>query len=106
MSSPLSEELNEEAVKQHLMVLLLPPSQVTRYSNNNERNRGGEKENHGGYVSERTMDIMLRDMRKMDRDRDRVLHPTQVKTLFAKYKVTIIVHTLFYPSPLDHHLLK
>ena len=59
---------------------------------NIERNRGGEKDagkggNRPDYVSERTMDILLREMRKMDRDRDRVLHPVQVKSLFAKYKV-------------------
>ena len=57
---------------------------------NNERNRGGEREddkNEAVYVSERTMDILLREMRKMDRDRDRVLHPVQIRSLFSKYKV-------------------
>ena len=62
---------------------------------NNERNRGGEREDdkyEAVYVSERTMDIVLREMRKMDRDRDRVLHPVQIRSLFSKYKV--IAHFL------------
>ena len=38
-------------------------------------------------VSDRSMEMMLREMRKLDRDRDRVLHPMQVENLLAKYKV-------------------
>ena len=63
-------------------------------SDNGERNRGGEKENKIEYVSERTMDILLRELRKLDRDRDRVLHPVQIKSLFTKYKVKSM--TQFY----------
>ena len=60
--------------------------------NEGERYRGGYSEDGfdgkpKDFVSERTMDVLLREMRKTDRDRDRVLHPMQIKTLFGKYKV-------------------
>ena len=83
--------MNEEDVETFLTSLFsssnltLPHS--TSLSHNSERNRGGEKENKIEYVSERTMDILLRELRKLDRDRDRVLHPVQIKSLFTKYKV-------------------
>ena len=92
--------LNEDDVEEILMSLLSSssfPSTDKDAGHNNERNRGGEKttgkdEGTGtDYVSERTMDILLREMRKLDRDRDRVLHPGQVKSLFAKYKVSTVI---------------
>ena len=60
--------------------------------NEGERYRGGYSEDGfdgkpKDFVSERTMDVLLREMRKTDRDRDRVLHPMQIKSLYAKYKV-------------------
>ena len=90
MSSSSSNELNEEAVQNCLMSLLSPSPGATRESDNNAQSSRGGGEKGGGYVSERTMDIMLREMRKLDRDRDRVLHPVQIKTVFAKYKVTVL----------------
>ena len=96
MLSSLEEvnELNEEVVQNCLISLMSPPSQgATREPDNiAQSSRGGGKKSGGaGYVSERTMDIMLREMRKLDRDRDRVLHPVQVKTVFAKYKVSTVI---------------
>ena len=32
---------------------------------------------------------MLRDMRKCDRDRDRVLHPIQIENMMEKYKIGV-----------------
>ena len=32
---------------------------------------------------------MLRDMRKCDRDRDRVLHPIQIENILEKYKIAV-----------------
>ena len=64
----------------------------TTAKDNNERTRGGERDTKADFISERTMDILLREMRKMDRDRDRVLHPVQIKTLFSKYKVAKIIY--------------
>ena len=90
--------VNEEDVETFLTSLFsssnlcLPHS--TSMSDNGERNRGGEKENKIEYVSERTMDILLRELRKLDRDRDRVLHPVQIKSLFTKYKVKSITKLL------------
>ena len=88
------DELNDQIVQDILMSVLLSPipSDSLEYTNNNERNRGGDKRDVSGqtqpkFISERTMDMLLREMRKLDRDRDRVLHPIQIKTLFAKYKV-------------------
>ena len=98
MRSSSTNELNEEVVQNCLISIMSPPSQgATRESDNSAQSSrgGGEKgSGGGGYVSERTMDIMLREMRKLDRDRDRVLHPVQVKTLFGKYKV-ILIYNLF-----------
>ena len=85
-----------------LMKLFSPNSAITYPSsketlrNSSERNRGGYTEDGfegkaKDYVSERTMDVLLREMRKTDRDRDRVLHPIQIKTLFSKYKVYYLV---------------
>ena len=98
MTSSSSSELNEEVVQNCLISIMSPPSQgATRESDNSAQSSkgGGEKgSGGGGYVSERTMDIMLREMRKLDRDRDRVLHPVQVKTVFAKYKVIVICNLI------------
>ena len=81
------------------MISLFSPNSALSYSlndqtiqNNGERNRGGYSEDGldakpKDYVSERTMDVLLRELRKTDRDRDRVLHPIQIRTLFSKYKV-------------------
>ena len=94
--------MNEEDVETFLTSLFssssltLPHS--TTLSHNSERNRGGEKENKIEYVSERTMDILLRELRKLDRDRDRVLHPVQIKSLFTKYKVKSITQLLLIIS--------
>lgn len=41
-------------------------------------------------VSNRTLEAMLREMRKTDRDRDRVLRPDQVKAAVEKYKLPIM----------------
>ena len=40
-------------------------------------------------VTQRTIETMLREMRKRDRDRDRVLHPNQIEDLIEKYKIGI-----------------
>ena len=40
-------------------------------------------------VSERTLTSMLMEMRKLDRDRDRVLHPSTVEQLLEKYKLPL-----------------
>ena len=95
--SSSGKALNDKDVQDIIMAMLSSSvsSENKRYTDNNERNRGGERQGPGtasGYVSERTMDMMLREMRKMDRDRDRVLHAMQVKTLFAKYKVINIMY--------------
>ena len=94
--------VNEEDVETFLTSLFsssnLPLPYSTSMSDNGERNRGGEKENKIEYVSERTMDILLRELRKLDRDRDRVLHPVQIKSLFTKYKVKSITQLLLILS--------
>ena len=101
-STVIGNELNQKDVETVLMKLFSPNSTITYPSsketlrNNSERSRGGYTEDGfegkaTDYVSERTMDVLLREMRKTDRDRDRVLHPIQIKTLFSKYMVYYIV---------------
>ena len=94
-SSSTMNDLHQEDVEKVLISLFsanspLPYSVSTTATtkDNNERTRGGERDTKAEFISERTMDILLREMRKMDRDRDRVLHPVQIKTLFSKYKVS------------------
>ena len=89
-SSSANNDLREEDVERVLISLLStnsPLSYGASTQEDNERTRGGERDTKTDFISERTMDILLREMRKMDRDRDRVLHPIQIKTLFSKYKV-------------------
>ena len=40
-------------------------------------------------VSERTVTMMLMEMRKLDRDRERVIHPSTLDNLIQKYKLPI-----------------
>ena len=40
-------------------------------------------------VITRTMDLMIMEMRKLDRDRDRVLLPDTVKTVLEKYQIPV-----------------
>ena len=40
-------------------------------------------------VTSRTMDVMIMEMRTLDRDRDRVLLPETVKTVLHKYKIPV-----------------
>ena len=40
-------------------------------------------------VTSRTMDLMIMEMRKLDRDRDRVLPPDTVKTMLEKYHIPV-----------------
>ena len=40
-------------------------------------------------VTERTLSSMLMEMRKLDRDRDRVLHPSTVEQMVEKYRLPI-----------------
>ena len=40
-------------------------------------------------VTSRTMDLMIMEMRKLDRDRDRVLPPDTVKTVLEKYHIPV-----------------
>ena len=82
-----------------ILISLFSPNSTLSYTlndptsqSNGERNRGGYAEDvldakPKDYVSERTMDVLLRELRKTDRDRDRVLHPIQIRALFSKYKV-------------------
>ena len=94
-TSSSTNDLHNEDVERILMSLLSssPLSNATTTTSSSERNRGGERDEMRGknFVSERTMDILLREMRKMDRDRDRVLHPVQIKSLFSKYKVILVI---------------
>ncbi len=40
-----------------------------------------------GPLSDRTLDKLIIDMRKHDRDRDRVMNPVQLKVVMEKHKV-------------------
>ena len=40
-------------------------------------------------ISERTLNIMLMEMRKLDRDRERIIHPSTLDNLVQKYKLPI-----------------
>ena len=40
-------------------------------------------------ISERTLNVMLMEMRKLDRDRERILHPSTLENLVNKYKLPI-----------------
>ena len=40
-------------------------------------------------VTSRTMDLMIMEMRKLDRDRDRVLVPETVQTVLQKYQIPV-----------------
>ena len=40
-------------------------------------------------ISERTLNMMLMEMRKVDRDRERIIHPTTLENLVKKYKLPI-----------------
>ena len=40
-------------------------------------------------VTSRTMDLMIMEMRKLDRDRDRVLVPETVRTVLQKYQIPV-----------------
>ena len=91
-------ELLQGDVEKILISLFSPNSALSYSLNDQKRQTNGEKTRGGyaedgldakpkDYVSERTMDVLLRELRKTDRDRDRVLHPIQIKTLFSKYKV-------------------
>ena len=117
-SSSTKEDLKEEEgdVERVLMSLFSPNPSLSYTTganplSNNERNRGGEREDdkyEAVYVSERTMDIVLREMRKMDRDRDRVLHPVQIRSLFSKYKVIALflnVEITFEISPMSKKII-
>ena len=42
-----------------------------------------------GQFSTRTLDLMLLEMRKMDRDREKIIHPATIENLVHKYKVPI-----------------
>ena len=42
-----------------------------------------------GNISERTLNMMLMEMRKLDRDRERIIHPSTVDNLVQKYKLPI-----------------
>ena len=39
--------------------------------------------------STRTLDLMLLEMRKMDRDREKIIHPATIENLIHKYKVPV-----------------
>ena len=40
-------------------------------------------------ISERTLNTMLMEMRKLDRDRERIIHPSTLEDLVQKYKLPI-----------------
>ena len=40
-------------------------------------------------ISDRTLNIMLMEMRKIDRDRERIIHPSTLDKLVQKYKLPI-----------------
>ena len=42
-----------------------------------------------GSVASRTMDLMVMEMRKLDRDRDRVLVPDTITTVLGKYNIEL-----------------
>ena len=42
-----------------------------------------------GSVASRTMDLMVMEMRKLDRDRDRVLVPDTVTSVLGKYNIEL-----------------
>ena len=42
-----------------------------------------------GNISERTLNMMLMEMRKLDRDRERIIHPSTLDNLVQKYKLSI-----------------
>ena len=97
-SVSIDNEILQGDVEKNLISLFSPNSTLSytlndpTSQNNGERNRGGYAEDvldakPKDYVSERTMDVLLRELRKTDRDRDRVLHPIQIRALFSKYKV-------------------
>ena len=41
------------------------------------------------HFSSRTLDLMLFEMRKLDRDREKIIHPATIENLVHKYKVPI-----------------
>ena len=94
-SASTGNSVLQEDVEKYLMDLFLPSSSISHplsKETDSERNRGGYTEDGlegktKDYVSERTMDVLLRELRKTDRDRDRVLLPVQIRTLFSKHKV-------------------
>ena len=40
-------------------------------------------------ISERTVTMMVMEMRKLDRDRERIIHPSTLDNLIQKYKLPI-----------------
>ena len=42
-----------------------------------------------GAVASRTMDLMVMEMRKLDRDRDRVLVPVTLTSVLGKYNIDL-----------------
>jgi hypothetical protein len=40
-------------------------------------------------ISERTLTMMVMEMRKLDRDRERIIHPSTLDNLIQKYKLPI-----------------
>ena len=40
-------------------------------------------------ISERTLNVMLMEMRKLDRDRERIVHPSTLDNMVQKYKLPI-----------------
>lgn len=42
-----------------------------------------------GSVASRTMDLMVMEMRKLDRDRDRVLVPVTLTSVLGKYNIDL-----------------
>ena len=40
-------------------------------------------------ISERTLTMMVMEMRKLDRDREKIIHPSTLDNLIQKYKLPI-----------------
>ena len=65
----------------------------SKFSNNNSsvnsKDLNAFVKERMGSVASRTMDLMVMEMRKLDRDRDRVLVPDTVTSVLGKYNIDL-----------------
>lgn len=83
----LSDSLNVKSFEEHSRYPVLPPLTKSREASQEDVDLRVQQSLYG--VSERAFQVMLREMRKTDRDRDGVLRPEQIEAFMSKFKFPI-----------------